>query len=92
MGPHGQISLALQTLYGVAESAVTKDYSLGGLSNSDKFSDSSGGWRSEIKVPVWLRVCGTQLQGPGWAARWTLNWEDGWFRKSGFRRQLWFPR
>ena len=43
-----------ETLDVLAQGALTKYYKLAGFKQQKIISHSSGGWKSEIKLPAWL--------------------------------------
>ena len=47
----------------VAQAAITKYCRLGGLNDRNLFSHTSGGWKSQIRVPAWLSSGEDPLSG-----------------------------
>ena len=50
-------------MYQYALADITRYHRLDGLNNSILFSHSSGGQKSEIRVPAWLDSSGSPLSG-----------------------------
>lgn len=46
-----------------AQAAITQYHSQGGLNSKYLFSPSSGGWKSEIRLPAWLSCDEGSLPG-----------------------------